>query len=209
MAIITLPSSMYALLNSQGWGITYSDAILANAVSGGHLARRTAPPRWTTSLQTHDAITQRLAGQLDALLLSLDGMVNQLAVPDVKYRQPLGTMRGSMTLAAPAAAGALTLTINGGGSEAGKTLLAGDRLQLGSGSQRQVIVVAADAVANGSGQIVITTDLAVRWAQLSGAAVVYSNPTALFRNVAGNQPLSTRVPGLNGGVSIDLIESWE
>ena len=209
MAIIALPSVLNSLLNKQGWGITYFDSLLANAVGGAHNARRKSPPRWSTSLQTHDALTQRLAGQLDTFLLSLDGMVNQLALHDVKYAAPLGTMRGSMTLASSLAVGATSITINGGVGEANRTLLMGDRLQLGSGAQRQVIVVAEDAVANGAGQIVISTPLAVRWAQSSGAAVVWDKPTALFRNAAGNQPLSTRVPGLNSGVSIELIESWE
>jgi hypothetical protein len=210
MAIITLPAALNLMLNKQGWGIQYFDNVLGRAVSGGTLARRQAPPRWTTTLETHDTLTQRLSGQLDAFLLAFDGMVNQLALYDVKYSQPLGTMRGAMVLASSLAVGATSIVINAGVGEAGRTLLQGDRLQFGSGAQRQVIVVAADAVANGSGQIVITTDLAVRWAQSSGAAVVWDKPTALFRNASGNQPLSSRVPGaLNNGVAIDLVESWE
>lgn len=210
MAVITLPVALLGMLNAQGWGITYQDTILANSVSGGHMARRTSPPRWTTTWQTHDGLTQRAAGQLDSFLLSLDGMINQVAMYDVKYRQPLGTMRGSMVLDAALDVGDTTIVINTDSGQAGRTLLAGDRLQLGSGDERQVIVVHADAVANGSGQITITTSLAVRWAQTSGAAVVWDKPSALFRNVAGNQPLSSRSPGmLNPGVAVEFVESWE
>jgi len=209
MAIYTLPDALRGLCNSQGWGVLPFDVQMSNPVTGASMARRLAPPRWTTSLATHKALRPQDVAALDALRMELDGSVHQLALYDIKHPQPRGTMRGSLTLSADVAQGAVSISVTGGAGQAATTLLRGDRIGIGSGSQRQVVMVMADAVADGSGVIALTISPAARWAYLSGTVVNWLRPTALFRQIPGEIALATRIPGLDDGGSMALVESWD
>jgi hypothetical protein len=142
------------------------------------------------------------------LILRLQGRINQLALYDLGNPAPRGTMRGTLTLNSAAAAGAVTLAVTGGAGQAATTLLAGDWLGIGSGSQRQVVAVAADATADGAGLINVTISQPVRWAQSGGASVVWDKPTALFRQT-GDASKWSHERAIRTGYSLDLIESWE
>lgn len=207
MAIIAFPAALERLCNSQEWAIAPYDVLSANPITGAVRARRLAPPKWTTQLGAHSAFRPRDTALFDALRLKLDGSLNQLALHDLKYPQPSGTYRGTLTLNASVAQGATSIAIAGGG--ASQTLLEGDRIGIGSGAQRQVVMVMADAVANGSGVITINITPAARWAYSSGATVTWYKPTALFRIRPGDVALASRAPGLDDGGSLNLIESWD
>jgi hypothetical protein len=209
MAILTLPDALRGLINSQTWSQLPYQAQLANPITGASMGRVLGPSRWSTVLSTHQALRLQDVAALDALRMELDGSVNQLALYDVKHQQPRGTLRGTLTLNAAAAQGATSIAVTGGAGEAGKTLLRGDRIGIGSGSQRQVVMVMQDAVADGSGVIALSILPAARWAYAGGASVAWYRPTALFRQVPGDVALSTRLPGLDEGGQINLIESWD
>lgn len=129
------------------------------------------------------------ARQIEMFLESFDGFKNQVALWNLRHPIPAGTMRGAMTLSAPAAQGATSITITAGAGQAGKTLLKGDFLGLGSGLTQQVVPVAANATANGSGVIVVSLAIPLRAAHSAGASVTWDKPTALFRQKDLNEGL--------------------
>lgn len=146
------------------------------------------------------------AHAMTVFLESLEGYRNQLALWNLAQPVPAGTMRGMMTLAADAAQGAQALLIVAA-SQAGHTLLAGDLLGLGAGLTQQVVRVAADAVADGSGVIAVTLGTPLRNAFATGSSVVWDKPKALFRQTATNDGIEF-VPGVANGWALSLMEDW-
>lgn len=89
---------------------------------------------------------------------------------------PLGTLAGSPTVAAGAAAGAVSLQVQ---SVAGATLAGGDLLGLATG---QLVQVGMDgAVANGSGVLTVPLVHALRTAVAGTSAVTWYRPVALWQ----------------------------
>lgn len=90
-------------------------------------------------------------------------------------RVPRGTLAGSPTVAANAAAGARSFVLNG---TPGQTLLAGDML----GVADQLLPVAyAGAVVGGGGTATVPLQLPLRRALTAAQAVVWSGPTGLWQ----------------------------
>lgn len=88
---------------------------------------------------------------------------------------PRGTLRGSPTVAANAAAGARSFVLNG---TPGETLLAGDMLEVAD----QLLPVAyAGAVVGGGGTATVPLQLPLRVALTTAQAVVWNGPTGLWQ----------------------------
>ncbi len=155
-----------------------SNAVVSKSVFGSQ-ALETAIPVWQVEM-TGVPEYREDARQIGAFIDSLDGYSNQLALWNVEHPVPDGTMRGTMTLSASAAQGATSLSIVASG-QGGKTLLAGDYVGLGDGLTQQVVRVESDATANGSGVIVVSVNIPLRNAFMTGAAVEWDKPKALFR----------------------------
>lgn len=206
MSILTLPSNLDVM--RVDWGQRRYDLRFDNADVGSGQTRVLAPPRWTAGLVCPDQLSQAAAAVWRDLILRLQGRVNQLALYDMGNPAPRGTMRGTLTLNAAAAVGDVTLSVTGGAGQAGTTLLVGDWVGIGSGLTRQLVSVAADATANGSGVIALTISQPVRWAQLIASAVAWDKPTALFRQV-GTDASWSHQRAIRSGYTLDLIESWE
>jgi hypothetical protein len=85
--------------------------------------------------------------------------------------------------------------------QAGTTLLAGDLLGVGG----LLLMVAADATANGSGVITVTLANRLRTAQSISAAVTWNQPTAPMR-LLQNSGVQYQ-PGFAGGISLDFAEA--
>jgi hypothetical protein len=153
------------------------------------------------------AESRAIARQIQATIDLLDGYKNQLALWNVELPAPAGTMRGTMTLSAAAAQGVSTLSITAGATQAGKTLLAGDCIGLGSGPTQQVVRVASDAVADGTGLISVSLNIPLRNAFALSAAVTWDKPAALFRLASIFQGMNFGIDGADAW-SIDLREDW-
>lgn len=167
----------------------------------GAQAVEAAAPMWLSAITG----TPKRPELWQSLMLRLRGKTNQLALWNMGRPQPLGTMRGAMTIGATAQ-GATTLTITASG-QVSKTLLAGDYLGVGSGLTQQVVMVVADAVSNASGVITVTTEPALRNAFAAGAGVTWYRPCALFRRKDSVSQWEYE-PGVIKGMTIDLIEDW-
>lgn len=206
MSVITLPASLK--IQRIEWGQKRFDLRFESGDSGAGQSRILAPSRWTASLICSDYLSQANAAVWRDLILRLQGRINQLELYDIGNPAPVGTMRGTLTLNSAASAGDTTLSITGGAGQAATTLLTGDWIGIGSGTTRQLVSVAADATANGSGVISVTISQPMRWAQSGGASVTWDKPTALFRQTTSDSRW-THERAVRTGYSLDLIESWE
>lgn len=200
MAVITFPDFAVA-------SFRWNRAVQAITHRGpfGSQSIEAAAPLWAVGMMgvSEDRATAR---QIQMFLESLEGFGNQLALWNVEHPVPAGTMRGSMVLAAPAVQGAGTLQIQAAG-EAGKTLLKGDLVGIGSGTTQQVVRIAADATANGSGIINVSIGTPLRNAFTAGTPVVWDKPAALFRQKELSDGMEfTPDGGQPWGLS--LIEDW-
>jgi hypothetical protein len=110
VAVITWPAALkppaeFTLSQARYDMVENSDS------TGAQSARLFGPPRWRVSLRSIDAYSLRDAGVYEAMLLQLRGGINHLALHDPVRAQPQGTLRGSPTLHATAAAGATSLQL--------------------------------------------------------------------------------------------------
>lgn len=209
MAIITLPTTLPIGAGS-GFGQRRFDLLAQSDSTGAQQTRLLGPPRWTLALQPPDPMRVDEAGQWAALAASLRGRVNVLWAFDPARRAPQGTLRGTLTLAAAAAIGAAALSVTGGAGQAGKTLRAGDLLQLGSGlGTSQLVMVLADATADGSGVVALSVEPPLRTAFSAGAAVTWDTPRAHFRLQSDALAWTYRGGGLlASGLAMDFTETW-
>jgi hypothetical protein len=176
MAIIQFPDTLR--MTSQSWGVKRADMESASAF--GSQVLEVGAPRWQMTI-TPPPYMDAEAGVLQSLLMQLKGKTNLLACHNLRRPVPLGTMRGTMTVDENALSGATTIKIDGGSGEAGKTLLAGDYLGLGTNGSTQVIFITANATADVNGVITITFEHPLRYSFAAGAAVTWNKPKALFR----------------------------
>lgn len=177
-----------------------------NDVMSGVQSLPATDPLWRLTIE----LTQMLeadSGALKALLLRLRGGVNQLEMHDHSRPAPVGTMRGTMTLNADVSAAATTLEITAGVGQADETLNAGDWLGIGSGTTQQLVMVTADATANGSGVISVSVQPPLRNAFSAGQSVVWDAPKALFRRMSNQLGWDYRGKNpVTSGMALDLIE---
>ena len=161
--------------------------------------------RWRATMQFPDTglselVTRR---QIEAFLLSLRGGADRLLMWNPLTPQPLGTMRGPVTLAAAVLAGATTAQITGGAPAASTTLLRGDRIAIGG----QRVVLTADATANGSGVMTVSFQPAHRSGAASGLTVTLTRPTTkyvLTQPVVQMPARGDRLPAF----AVELVEEF-
>lgn len=201
MSVITY--SEIAGVRSSEWGqqrndISFNSAFGSQAVEG-------MGPVWTVTLEGIPG-REVNSGDWKTLGISLRGKTNQLALWDLARPVPLGTMRGTMTLNANASQGATTLSIVASG-QAGKTLLKGDWLGIGTGLTQQVVMIQQNATADGSGIISVQVESFLRNAFSAGEAVTWNRPKALFRRVDSKFSWKTAA-STTDGFMLDLREDW-
>lgn len=112
MSIITVPDGLVAPAGCTIGQARY-DLTESSDSTGSEAARLLAPPRWSMSLRSIEAMTPVEAGLWEAMLLQLRGRINHLAVHDFGRPEPAGTLRGTLTLQASAAAGDTSIVLAG------------------------------------------------------------------------------------------------
>lgn len=115
---------------------------------------------------------------------------------------PFGTLRGSPTVAASAAAGARTLSVQ---TTAGATLLGGDVLGVGG---QLCITSYQGAVANGSGVIAMPLVLPLRAAVSAGATVEWSAPLGTWQLATDDVRETIGRAGWHRPIEIPLVEAY-
>ena len=123
---------------------------------------------WEASVSI-PSVRRDLAADWKAMLVALKGPVGTFLLGDPDYATPRGTVSGTPTLSGTAGDSTVSVTMTG-------TLLAGDYIQLGTGSDTRLHQVLVDQ--NGSGNLEIWPDLRSTY---SGETIIYSNPKGIFR----------------------------
>jgi len=123
---------------------------------------------WEASVSI-PSVRRDLAADWKAMLVALKGPVGTFLLGDPDYATPRGTVSGTPTLSGTAGDSTVSVTMTG-------TLLAGDYIQLGTGSATRLHQVLVDQ--NGSGNLEIWPDLRSTY---SGETIIYSNPKGIFR----------------------------
>lgn len=202
MSVITFPDSLVDKVSRLPWGQQRNDLEFRSIF--GAQAIEGSGPLWTAAIEFGDMLESE-SGAVQALIMQLRGRTNQLALWNLARPAPLGTMRGSMVLNASVAQGATQMDVNGGVSEAAKTLLAGDFLGIGSGLTQQVVMVTGNTISGGSGVVTVTFEPPLRNAFAAGASVTWDKPKALFRRQSSKSSWDY-ASVLASGFSIDLLE---
>lgn len=205
MSVITLPAGL--VVHGFNWGQRDYSLNFQAGDNGAQQSRVLAPPRWTCTLSASLVLSAAEAAQWKAFLLQLRGGINQLSVHYLSRPFILGTLAGSPVVASglPVAVGDTVLHLT---TAAGATLLQGDWIGLGSGATRQLFQVVANATADGAGAMAVTVEPPSRYVQAALSAVVWQQPTALFRRVDRDAQWSAN-SFAEGNFTVNLIESWE
>lgn len=201
MSVITFPSTLD--VEKFSWSQQRKDLFFESVF--GSQSVEISSPVWNASI-TALMVYESDAGPWQSLIMQLRGKVNQLALHNLGRPVPRGNFRGSPTFNTAPVAGDTTLSIVSSG-QAGKTLLAGDFIGFGSTTTQQVVMVLADATADGSGIISVTVEPPLRNAFASGAEVTWDKPKALFRRKDSNTKWDYE-SDMFSGIMLDLIEDW-
>lgn len=140
------------------------------------------------------------AGAREAFFLEVASAGHWVRLGHPQRPTPLGTLRGSPTVASSAAVGARTLSVQG---SVGDTLAGGD--VLGAGGQL-LQAGYAGAVANGSGVLSVPLVLPLRAALSAGAAVTWSAPTATWQLAADAMDIAYGRRAWQQAVEVPLVE---
>jgi len=150
---------------------------------------------WEASVSI-PSVRRDLAADWKAMLVALKGPVGTFLLGDPDYATPRGTVSGTPTLSGTAGDSTVSITMTG-------TLLAGDYIQLGTGSAARLHQVLVDQ--SGSGNLEIWPDLRSTY---SGETVIYSSPKGVFR--LGQSTTSWSIDNASFyGISFDAIEALQ
>ena len=150
---------------------------------------------WSASVSI-PSVRRDLAADWKAMLVALKGSVGTFLLGDPDYVTPRGTVSGTPTLSGTAGDSTVSVTMTG-------TLLAGDYIQLGTGSAARLHQVLEDQ--SGSGNLEIWPDLRSTY---SGETVIYSSTKGVFR--LGNSTTSWSIDNASFyGISFEAIEALQ
>ena len=159
--------------------------------------------RWSASLDFPKQ-TYAERAELEGWFSRLSGMEHRAALWDISRPVPRGTCNLSGVTASAASQFATSIQLNGLG--ASKTVLAGDWLKVTTATGAQLLQVAADATANGSGVATVEVRAMLRGAVSGGAAVTLDKPTALYILAQPQFAVPRGGAGICPPFSLELIE---
>lgn len=201
--VLTPPDSL--MIGSLGIDVVRFDLLEVSDATGAHAGRSFGPPRWRVRLAASPDMTLDQSSEWEALVVTLSGALNVLAVHDPVRPAPRGTMRGTLTLDQNLAAWSTSMVLTG----ATGTLLKGDWLQVGSGlGTTQCVKVVEDATA-AADKCTVNFRHPIRRAYAAGTTIYWDRPRILCRQLepsvgwdyqAGNM--------LQGGFAMTLLETF-
>lgn len=182
-----------------GWGVQTNSRTSTSTLNGAVQTTALPGSRWVLSLNfpaQRGAERAALIGHL----MQAAGTGDLLSVPNFARRTPRGSILLSGVTASAAAQFATSLTLNNCG--ASRTLLRGDLISVAG----QVLMITADATANGSGVMAVSVRHMLRAAVVSGAAVATSSPVVTCRLADPNLSSNCNPADLASPMTVDLVE---
>lgn len=198
---IAWPPGREFLPARMSWGAISSRSAWAAAYTGQtqrltHLADRL---RLTLELPP---VLEPEAGRREAYFMAASAAGNWVLLHHFLRPVPLGTLRGTPTVAVAAAAGARTISIT---TTPGATLLAGDVL----GHNGQLIQAGYNGgTADGAGAMLLELVLPLRRALPAGAALVWNQPTGAFQILSLDPSFEYGAGRVQAGLAVDLSEVY-
>lgn len=203
MSVILIPTGLH--VHTFGFGQNDYSLNFSAGDTGSGQTRLLAPPRWTCTMSTNMSLPPEESAKWRSMILQLRGAVNQLAVYDIKYQKPRGTMTGTPSLTSATTVGATSINIT---TAAFATLLQGDRFQVGSGATRQLLEVVTTATATAGGLMTVVVEPPCRYVQILGSQVILTQPTCLMCRTDTTASWSSSAYA-DGNFSVSFIERWE
>lgn len=183
------------------WGVTSSRTGWVSVYTGQTQRITHLADRLRVSMDL-PLVLRDLAGAREAYLMAASAAGNWILLHHFQRPAPLGTLRGTPTVAATQAANSREISIT---TTAGATLLAGDVL----GVAGQLVQCGyGGAVADGAGAMVMPLVLPLRRAVSSGAAVTWDKPTAAFQILSLDPTFDYVAPQMQMGLTIELREVY-
>lgn len=197
MTMNTYPSLSAFVPGTFEIGLRSSMSVSTSPLNGSVQTVEIPGLRWMFSMTYgFDSIQER--AQVAAYWAKVGGQANRVGLWHLARPAPRGTMRGAPVLASTAAVGATSASIS---TTAGATVKTGDMLTLGG----RLIQIAADAAADGLGNLVVTFTPRLHIAAAAGSEVVWDRPKASFIITSGDVRLPyTAVHALE--FSVELAE---
>ena len=196
MSLITLPAAFKPRTCSLR--LSVNQRVQASNYGGSEQAVDLLNDRWVMSCELPPSF-KRDGGWIEAFIGSMRGQTNTTSIYHFARPQPLGTVRGTLTLNASAAQGASSIVVTGCSPSTG-TLLAGDML----GVSGLLLMVKSDCTAV-AGVITVPITNALRKALTGGASVTWDKPTMTARILATSDV--GYEPAIAQGVSFDFGEA--
>ena len=148
---------------------------------------------------TLPSIRRDLAEDWVAWLISLKGQFGTFYLGDPNAVTPRGSARDTDTiLVNGATSSGNTLAIDSAPASRTGYLKAGDYMQVGTGTSRQLFKVLADVNTNGSGQATVDIWPDVRTTIANNAAVTVENTKGIFRLASNEQAFSINEASIYG-----------
>jgi hypothetical protein len=141
-----------------------------------------------------------------AALLSLQGTRGTFIFGDPAYTTPRGIGTGTPLVAGAGQTGTTLLTDGWTVSQTG-IMLAGDWVQIGSGSTRQLCMVLVNANSDGAGAATLELFPRIRTAFADNTALTVSSPQGVWR-LAEESSFVQDLGGITRGVVINAMEAY-
>lgn len=176
-------------------GITPTVAVSASPFSGVQQVYEWPNVTWRASF---DVVAKGRTewAVLQAFIASLRGRFGTVLIYPYQGVRPRGTTNTAGVTVATGGAAAQARSINLSGMGAGRTLLAGDFLQLGSGATTRLHQVVESATADGSGNATVTIEPPLRTSYSAAAAVTLLKPCTLMRSVSNDGASTVELGGV-------------
>lgn len=172
MALITFPPAM--LVSGFNLRLRTKQLVSSAPFGGSEEVVDLLNDRWVASLASPKREYFHGA-DIEAFINSMRGQINTVMLYHRVRPQPVGTIRGTLTLSAAAAQGANSVVVTGCVPSNG-TFRSGDMLGVGG-----LLVEVASLCTAVAGVVTVPITNRMRSAKASGTSVVWDKPTAEFR----------------------------
>jgi len=199
MTTITFPTLSRSAPERMRWGMVSNTQVSVSPLNGSVQTQELPGARWKVSVD-YPPLEDSDAALMRAFLVKLRGQANRVALWPFDRQTPRGTAGGTPLVMGASQTGASLIT---DGWTVGATLLEGDFFQVGT----QLFMVAANATANGSGQMTITVEPPIRTSPADNAPLTTNKPSATFMLMDQEIGWDVQTRGLSD-FSFDLIEAF-